>query len=453
MIYDLNELKEYRVKFKELLLDEKFDEALKIQNNLSPFRLAKVLMEIPPNHTVRFIKKLSNERTGRILMYFPANIAMETLKSYTDQEKAVLLENMPAHHAADILYVMNDDEVNTLHELITPELNNTLKTLLKYDEGTAGSAMSEFFLQVSPGTSVKEALEGIKDIPGEGLQRSYIYVIDKNKHPQGVVSVKDLVRSDPETIIDKVMTKQLMAANVNDKETDAAQLLRSRRYEMIPVLNDEGQMLGVITLEDALEILEKNMAGQFMNLGGNIEESFFTPPLGSVKKRLPWMMVNVFLNLGAVAVIASFEETIEAVAILAVFLPMITDMGGNVGIQSLSVSIRSIALGEVRLSDYLKATKKEVVIGLINGLALGLLFSIIALLMMGNMTLGLVAGAALTINVFIAGIVGGTLPFLIKKIGKDPAMMTGPVLTTITDITGVSVYLGLSTMFLASLIA
>lgn len=221
---------------------------------------------------------------------------------------------------------------------------------------------------------------------------------------------------------------------------------------MLPVLNENDKITGVLLLDDAVEILSENIADMFTQMGAaSADESFYTPPLGSVKKRLPWMMGNVFLNLGAVAVIASFEATIEAVAILAIFLPMITDMGGNVGIQALSVSIRSIALGEVRLNEYWRATKKEIIVGLINGLALGALFATIAFIIQGNMTLGLVAGTALAANVFVAGIVGGTLPFLIKRLGGDPAMMTGPVLTTITDITGVTIYLGLSTWFLVSL--
>lgn len=165
------------------------------------------------------------------------------------------------------------------------------------------------------------------------------------------------------------------------------------------------------------------------------------------------MAVNIFLNLGAVWVISSFEDTLIQVAILAAFLPMITDMGGNVGIQALSVSIRSMALGESRLGDVWKAVRKETIIGLCNGLALGVLFSVVAFALQGNAVLGLVAGLALGINVLVAGVVGGSMPFLIKRLGKDPAMMTGPVLTTVTDITGVTIFLGLSTVFLTSLMA
>lgn len=222
---------------------------------------------------------------------------------------------------------------------------------------------------------------------------------------------------------------------------------------MLPVTNDENVLVGVLLLDDAIDILSENLADQFVQVGAaSVDESFYTPPLGSVNKRLPWMAGNIFLNLGAVAVIASYEATIEAVAALAIFLPMITDMGGNVGIQALSVSIRSLPLGEVRISQYLKAPRKEIIVGLINGLALGALFTVIAIMFQGNAVLGMVAGVALCCNVLLAGIVGGTLPFVIKQFGGDPAMMTCPVLTTITDITGVSIYLRLSTLFLASLI-
>lgn len=250
------------------------------------------------------------------------------------------------------------------------------------------------------------------------------------------------------------MTPNLVAVYTDDDAVMASQLLRNRRLQMLPVLNENDRIVGVVLLDDAIEVLSLNMADMFMHMGASsADETFYTPPLSSVKKRLPWMAGNVFLNFGAVAVIASFEATIEAIAALAIFLPMITDMGGNVGIQALSVSIRSIALGEVRLSEYWRAARKEIIVGLMNGLALGLLFAVIAYYVQSSMILGLVAGTALAINVLVAGIVGGTLPFLIKRWGGDPAMMTGPVLTTITDITGVSIYLGLSTYFLMNLLA
>ncbi len=197
--------------------------------------------------------------------------------------------------------------------------------------------------------------------------------------------MKDLLRTDPGKPITEIASKDIVVVHVNDHAIDAAQLLRNRRYQMMPVTDDANVLVGVLLLDDAIDILSENLADQFVHMGAaSVDESFYTTPVNSAKKRLPWMAGNVFLNLGAVAVIASYEATIEAVAALAIFLPMITDMGGNVGIQALSVSIRSLALGEVRISQYLKAAHKEIIVGLINGLALGSLFTVIAILLQGN---------------------------------------------------------------------
>lgn len=313
--------------------------------------------------------------------------------------------------------------------------------------------MNSYFTAVKKGATVEETLNAIRDASHQIENKNYVYVVNGNGKPEGVISMKDLIRTDPSKKVEEIMTPNVVAVYADDDAIMASQLLRNRRLQMLPVLSDEDHIIGVLLIDDAIEVLSMNLVDMFMHMGAaTADESFYTPPLGTVKKRLPWMAGNVFLNLGAVAVIASFEATIEAVAALAIFLPMITDMGGNVGIQALSVSIRSIALGEVRLSEYWRAAKKEIVVGLINGIALGALFAVIAYFVQANMTLGLVAGTALAINVLLAGIVGGTLPFLIKRWGGDPAMMTGPVLTTITDITGVTIYLGLSTYFLASLL-
>lgn len=453
MLHDLKELKEWRLKLRDTLVDGDYDGAVKAQKKVSAYRIAQILLEVSPEHLKEFITRVPLPRAAQIIANLPPNSGLEVLENFSSDQIGQLIEEMPSNQAVDILGLMEEDKKEEISSHLSEELHETLDNLLKYDEGTVGAVMSEYFLSTSPGITVKEVLDTLKDVPKDSGNRSYIYVVGENKKLLGVVSLKELVVRSPNEKVEDAMQKGVVTLNVSDNDVDAAQLMRSRRYEMLPVIEEKHIPIGVLTLEDALEILEKRVAGQITNIGGTVEESFFTPPFGSIKKRLPWMAANVFLNLGAVAVIASFEDTIEAVAILAVFLPMITDMGGNVGIQSLSVSIRSLALGEVRITDYLKATKKEILIGLVNGVALGVLFSVIAYIMIGNPTLGFVAGTALAINVFLAGIIGGTLPFLIKKLGKDPAMMTGPVLTTITDITGVSIYLGLSTIFLASLIA
>ncbi len=453
MILEPEILKTYREQFEENLKQENLKEAVLAAQNISAGRIAQILINSDYELIIPFLEKADQKQAGEILSHFPPEMAVEILEQMDPKIGATLLDDIPIDNAADIMQLMDLDEASELFSLINPNLEAMIRDLMHYKSGTVGAVMNSRFTAVKMGTTIEETLVAIRDAPVQMENKSYVYVVNKKGKPEGVVSMKDLIRTDPSKVIDSIMTRDVVAVYTDDDALEACQLLRNRRLQMLPVLNEEDRIVGVLLLDDAIEVLSENMADMFMHMGAaSVDESFYTPPLSSVKKRFPWMAGNVFLNLGAVAVIASFEATIEAIAALAIFLPMITDMGGNVGIQALSVSIRSIALGEVRLSEYWRAAKKEIIVGMVNGLALGSLFAVIAYMVQGSAILGLVAGAALAINVLVAGIVGGTLPFLIKRWGGDPAMMTGPVLTTITDITGVTIYLGLSTYFLVSLL-
>jgi magnesium transporter len=452
MILEPEVLFTYRDKLSDSLVKGHVDEAVDVAPNLSSGRIAQILTELDNDVVIPFLEKIDEKLAADVLIKLPREMAADMFRLIDTETSTRLIDTIPVDDAADIVALLDRDELSELFNKVNPDIGNSIRDLMKYEDGTVGSVMNTYYIAIREGATVGDTLNAMKDAPAQIQNRAYVYVVDIEGKPQSVVSMKDLIRTDPAKPISEISSEHIIVVHTTDNAVDAAQLLRNRRYQMVPVVNENNVLVGVLLLDDAIDILSENIAEQFVQMGAaSVEESFYTPPLGTVKKRLPWMAGNIFLNLGAVAVIASFEETIEAVAALAIFLPMITDMGGNVGIQALSVSIRSIALGEVRLSQYWIAARKEVIVGLINGLALGLLFTIIALVIQGNPALGLVAGFALACNVLLAGIVGGTLPFFIKRMGGDPAMMTGPVLTTITDITGVSIYLGLSTLFLVSL--
>lgn len=453
MILEPGTLKAYREELKDAIDKEDFEQARDLAYLISDGRIAQVLKDTETERILPFLELVNNTKAGVIISLLPVEMAAEILQTYGSERAADFLDDVPIDNAADIINILTDEFALSVLDRLSPHLKEAINQLRTYAPDSVGAYMNTFFIGVQRGTTIEETLSAIHDAPIQIENRSYVYVVNKSKHLEGVLSIKDLITEDPSRVIDSIMNTDIVAVHTDDPALDSAQLMRNRRLQMLPVINDREELTGVFLLDDAIRILSENIVDQFVSIGAaSVDESFYTPPIGSVKKRLPWMAANVFLNLGAVAVISAFEGTIEAVAALAVFLPMITDMGGNVGIQALSVSIRSIALGEVRLTEYWRACKKEIIVGLINGLALGLLFAAIAMVLRGEAVLGIVAGTALAVNVFVAGIVGGTLPFLIKRMGYDPAMMTGPVLTTITDITGVSIYLGLSTLFLASLL-
>jgi magnesium transporter len=447
---------QHRRSLLEALEDGRIQDAASEATHLSAGRLADLLADLSQEEAVALLRALPEQRVGTVLAAMPSPVAADFLASLDLEEAVRFFRTIRPEYSADIYHYWQRRHQEWA-EAVVAEMEEPFQSLIRelgaYPPGTAGAAMVVRFLAVPTGSSVGDTVGAIRDAAPEVERTAYVYVVNGAGVPKGVVSVRDLFLADRNQVVDRIMNEDLVAVPVDYDAVAASRILRNRGFKLLPVLAEDGRLMGVITREDAFELLAEELASGFVRSAqGSPDESFFTPPMGSVRRRLPWMGANVLLNLGAVFVIASFENTIAQVAILAAFLPMITDMGGNVGIQALSVAIRSIALEEVRIGDLWRAVRKEVLVGLVNGAALGAFFAGVAILVEGNPWLGLVAGTALGINVLVAGIVGGSLPFIIKRLGKEPAMMTGPFLTTVTDITGVSIYLGLSTLFLTQIL-
>lgn len=453
MLLDPETIQQIAESVLQQIKEENFKKAAELSKKLSSTRIASILVHTDKLSAGKMLSMLDKKRAGRVIANMHQEFAVQIMESLEETERAKLINSIPADNLNNLLEAADNEFSEKLYNLLKSDLKNHLDKIREYPSGSAGRIMSPYFLTARGDGSVRETIESMLSAPPEVEGTPYIYVLDQAGELTGVMSIKDMLREDPERKLKEVMNPGIVTVKDTDSAHEASDIIRNRRLMMLPVVDSNGHIVGVITFDDAMKVLTKDAAKLIVSSSAIVQdESFFTPPMRAVKGRLPWMAANVFLNMGAVAVITGFEATIATVAILAAFIPMITDMGGNVGIQSLSVAIRSIALGGVKMRDIRKVIKKEILIGIVNGIALGMLFAVIAYILRGNPYLGLLAGAALGINVLVAGIVGGALPFLIKAIGKDPAMMTGPVLTTITDITGVSIYLGLSTMFIAFLV-
>lgn len=454
MLLDTRNLEADAREMRDALKLHEIPRALNIIDRVSPLRTARLLAEAPKDTLVPFLSGLEHERAALIVEHCAPSLAAQFLSEVEVDRAGSILAEMQIERVVDLLRHLNVDLREALLGQLEAGYRQQVETLAAFPKGSCGAAMSPYFLAVEETARVEEVMEAVRGATHTAERVPYVYVVKENGKLAGVISLRDLIIANPTRPVSSVMATDVVAVRTRDDADEAARRIRSRHLKMMPVVDDSDILRGVLTIDRAMEILAAELSDDFVSLNAaSPDESFFTPPRDAVKKRLPWMAGNVFLNLGAVMVIASFEETLVAVAILAAFLPMITDMGGNVGIQALSVAIRSMALGEARIGDIWKAVNKEVMIGLMNGAALGVLFCVVAYLFEANLVLALVAGFALGCNVLLAGVVGGTMPFLIRRLGGDPAMMTGPVLTTITDITGVTIYLGLATLFLSGLMA
>lgn len=454
MIIQREDLEAAAARMADCIEEQKHTAAAVESKKLSSARVATILMRAEPREAGKTLVSMETSRAGRALARMTPEFAVETLRGLDSVQRRALVAAVPMDNMLDLLDAMSEEEREEAAASFEPTKRAHIEQVASIPAGSVGRLMSPHFVAVNRKQPVEETLDSLLSAPPEVERTPYIYVIDESGKALGVVSIKDMLRSDPQKPVGEVMNPALLTLSLQEPAREAALMIRNRRFTQLPVVDASGRVLGVFTFDDAMRVLAKEAGGRFTPaMAVAAEESFFTPPAKAVKGRLPWMAANVFLNMGAVAVITGFEDAILAVPILAAFIPMITDMGGNVGIQSLSVSIRSLALGEARPRDFRRVIRKELTIGVMNGLCLGLLFAVIAYFLRGNPSLGLLAGVALATNVLVAGVVGGLLPFLIRAIGKDPAMMTGPVLTTITDITGVGLYLGLATLFMSNLLA
>ncbi|RAK11803.1 Mg2+ transporter MgtE [Halanaerobium saccharolyticum] len=454
MLLDKEYLQRNLEKTRSALEKKNLKEAVIHSKNLPVLRLTRLLKNFSTKIVFEYLEMLDTNYVLKILINFPEEYSAELLIMMEENKMIDLIALMKVDDAVDILKHLEKEKRKLVLSALNEEQRKEINDLISYSEEMIGSYAENDFLYFKKGKLIEEIISEIKNSSKSIEHKDYIYIVNDEIELKGVVSFRDLLFNDRKTVVDEIMKKEVFAAKMSDSALESAQRLKSRRLKQLPILDDRNILVGILSMEKAVEILSDELTDGFLEFSGvRGEESFFTHPKESIKLRLPWMAFNIFLNLGAVAVISSFEATIAQVAILAAFLPMITDMGGNVGIQALSVSIRSLALGEVQIGDFFRAFKKEIKIGIFNGIVLGAIFGAVAYFLQKNILLSIVAGTALAVNVLVAGVVGGTMPFFIKKLGKDPALMTGPFLTTITDITGVSIYLGLSTLLILQIIA
>lgn len=398
---------------------------------LTPAEAAEVIEAIPEPQAVDAIEHLNPQTAARIIEELPSD------------EQADLIGELPSEEAEAILGELDQDEAEGVRRLAA------------YEDDEAGGLMITEYLSYLAQASVAEVL---KDL-GENAERyqdydiQYAYVTGANGSLEGVLPLRSLLLSPRARKVGELMTPSVKHVSADTSISELASLFREAPFMGLPVVSESGQLIGVVRrgrLEHALaEEADETYRSSQGIVGG--EELRSMPMLQRSGRRLAWLSVNIVLNVAAASVIAINQDTLEEVIALAVFLPIISDMSGCSGNQAVAVSMREIALGVVRPSDVLRVLGKELGVGLINGLVLGALIGCAAFAWQGNPYLGLIVGAALAINTVFAVVLGGTIPLVLKRFGLDPALASGPILTTVTDMCGFALVLGFASLALGKL--
>ncbi len=400
----------------------------------------------------QLLDALSVEQAAELLEALPDRQAADALGEVEPAAAAEILQALPSDERADVLAEIEDEELDAILDASTPETAQDIRTLLEYAADTAGGLMHTEFVSVGASMSVVEAIDAIRSAADVYARFSiqYLYAVDARGRLEGVVPLRGLLLAPPSSRVTDIMIEKPLSFSVHDGLDHLYEVFEETEFLGAPVLDLDDVLVGVVertAIDEAS--LDQAESDHMKSLGiSSGEELRSMPPLERSRRRLAWLSINIVLNLLAASVIAAYEETLQAAIALAVFLPIISDMSGCSGNQAVAVSLRELSLGVVRPGEILHVLSKEVLVGVINGIALGLLLGGVAIAWRGDPTLGLVVGFALAVNTLVAVSIGGTVPLAIKRFGWDPALASGPILTTLTDVCGFFLTLSFATAVL-----
>ena len=419
-----------------------------------PADLAQVFSELGEKDRLASFALLV-ERNSKLAMEALSELGPEggaaLLADRSADEIARLLHDLPSDDAASIIDNLPEPLSASVLELIEKRPGDEVGELLEYDEQTAGRIMNPKVFALSEDMTAGESitmLQGSRDVE----MVFYLYVVDARRHLVGVVSLRRLLLVPPATPLKRIMTTDLISVRTDTDQEEVARLVASYNLLAIPVVDEENKLVGVITVDDVIDVIKDEATEDIYRLAGvSADERVFTPATESLRKRLPWLLVNLVTAFIAAGVVGLFQNTISTWVALAIFMPVVPGMGGNAATQTLTVVVRGLALGELTWANSRKALIKEVLVGIGNGIATGAVAALVAWLVMGQPSLGVLLLLALIINLFVAGAAGTLIPLGLKALKIDPALASTVFITTFTDVCGFAAFLGLATIYLRSL--
>lgn len=407
-----------------------------------------VLIDNLPDSRDKLIELIDSERYYEVLGLVNSHTLRNILAPLDSDKLTAHLHEAPIRIRKRLVSHIEEGRITAVSDKVSGKVKQELEKTVNHPRRSVGRLMSTSLVVLRSSSTVKDAFHEFRSHGLEVGTSHQVYVVDEGGNYLGLVPLTRLIVADGSDKLDEMMETNLPVLHPKTSQEHAARVFQRYDASELPVLEGD-KLVGRVLLEDVFDVFEQNFHDQLSKFGGvSGEESIEMPAMPAAKRRLPWMIVNIFLDLIIILAIMPFEETIGQVTALAVLMPIVSDMGGNVGIQALTVSIRSLSQGKVAWRIVLRVLKKEMVVGLFNGAILGSIIGVIGLIGWGNPFLGLVVALALFINTITASITGGLLPVIMKKLGKDPALMSGAVLTTITDLTGFVTFLGLARILL-----
>ena len=409
---------------------------------------AGILESMPEEEAAGALRSLPIPLAVRVVKVLQVSYAAALLKDADDQFLIEMTSHLDPHFLASTLLRLPQEARERMSQHISEKLKGQIRELLEYPEGSIGRTMTTDFIALKKNNLAGEAIEKIRSLAKKRYPSSYVYVVDDETRLIGVLNMRDLMLAAPDQTLNEISRKDYFALHCFTDRQDAANELAKRKFFAAPVVDSENRILGIIKAERMIQGVQEEMTKDIQRMfGAGADERVFSNIIFSLKKRLPWLHINLATAFLAAAVVAMFEGIIAQLTILAVFLPVVAGQGGNAGAQSLAVVMRGIVMREIPKDKFFALVFKEGKIGAINGTVIGAVTALVAWIWYGNPFLGLVIGLGMLVNLILAGLSGASIPLIMKKIGIDPAQSSSIILTTVTDVVGFIAFLGFAVLF------
>ncbi|MFT6022833.1 MAG: magnesium transporter [Ascidiaceihabitans sp.] len=429
------------------------DDKAKLSELMEPLHaadIADLLEQISSFERARLIRLYDREFDGDILSELDESIREEVLGLLTPQVLAEAVRELDSDDVVDLVEDLDTTQQDAILEVLEDSDRAAVEQALSYPEFSAGRLMQREIVMAPEHWNVGDAIDYLRAAPTDDFpdQFYHIVLVDPRLHPIGNVTLGKLMRSPRAVLLTDIMEDVFQVIPADQDEGDVAYAFNQYHLISAPVVDEEGRLIGLITIDDAMAVLDEEHEEDILRLAGVGEGSLSDRVIETTKQRMPWLAVNLVTSIAASMVIAQFEMAITQIVALAVLMPIVASMGGNAGTQSLTVAVRAIATKDLTGANVWRVIRREVLVGLLNGLVFAVVMGIVGVVWFGSPALGYVIAAAMVVNMVVAGFAGTVIPVFLERIGVDPALASGAFVTTVTDIVGFFAFLGLAAMVL-----
>lgn len=432
---------------------EKVIDLNSLTDELKLIDIAKTLSEYEDNQIVLLCTALTDEKLAMVLEHADENIQLKIISYLTNEKILKIFGYMQKDDIADILGMLKIYKRKELLNLMIEGDRKILTSLLGYKEDSAGGIMTTEFIIFKQEMTIKDTLKEIKKMAPKNELLDTLFISDNTRKVVGTVELRDVLINDNDTILADISSKNFISVEPEVDQEEVAAMFRKYDLTVLPVVNKKQIILGIITVDDVMDVMVEEQTEDILKMGGVAKEETLNSTFwDSVKLRLPWLIINLLTAFLAALTVKAFEGTIAKVVALSSTMSMVTGMGGNAGTQTVSIIIRNIAMGNIELKDALPQLKKEVLLGLVNGLVIGIITGIAVGMIYQSVYLGIIILLAMVGNLIVSGIFGLLVPLVLQKLKVDPALSSSIFLTTATDVLGFFIFLSLANLFISYLV-